>query len=179
MKKLYIILCFVVFTACKKESVQTYILEAQQKPEFVSFDVSSSILQIGELVSPEHKEVYKTIRKVNLTALPLERTTAENYTQEKEKLKAILKNSDYKKLMNFKKDGNVGALYYKGETDAIDEIIAFGYSDKLGVGLARIMGEKMNPVAIKDMVEHSDFESGNFELKKLSGILDFDLEEEF
>jgi len=177
MKNIFYLILLFIFFSCKKESVQTYILEAQEKPEFVSFDVSSSILQVGEvLAKEEHKETFQTIRKVSITALPLEKTTQEQCELEKEKLKSILENSEYKKLMNFKKDGNVGTLYYKGETDAIDEIIAFGYSNKMGVGIARIMGEKMNPIAIKDMVENSDVNLNDFDFEKIGKSFNFNIE---
>ena len=175
MKNIYFLLLLLIFTSCKKEeSVQTYILKAQEKPEFVTFDVSSTILQLGKHFAPaEHRETYSSIRKVNVTALPIEKTTEENYNKEKENLKNILENSDYTKLMNFKKDGKSGTLYYKGDTESIDEIIAFGYSDEIGVGIARILGEKMNPVAIKDMVENPDINLEDFDfgmIHKMFGL---------
>ena len=36
--------------------------------------------------------------------------------------------------------------------DEIDEVIAYGYSPKMGVGLARILGDNMNPSDIMKMM---------------------------
>ena len=43
-------------------------------------------------------------------------------------------------------------VYYTGNTDAINEVIAFGYGDKNGVGVARLLGENMNPAKIIEMM---------------------------
>lgn len=54
-------------------------------------------------------------------------------------------------------------VYYTGDTDAIDEIIAFGYSKKVGVGVARLLGENMNPAKIIEMMNDVKLDGDNLE----------------
>jgi len=172
-KALFICLAFamLLFTSCKKESLQSYIVESKDKKEFSHVTIPSSILQLGSLgVSEQEKEAYKSIEKVNITGLLAKNTTPEQYETEKSKLKNILKNSDYKTLMNFKTNGNNITLYYLGETDAIDEIIAFGYGDNLGVGIARVLGNNMNPNAIMKMLDKTKLNKDAVNLNQLKSL---------
>ena len=73
-------------------------------------------------VSDDVKETIKSIKKINYAFLPKTADNTVNYEAEKAKLK----------------------VFYTGDTDAIDEVIAFGYGDKNGVGVARLLGEMMN-----------------------------------
>ena len=45
------------------------------------------------------------------------------------------------------------ALYFTGEDDAIDELIVYGYDDSKGLGVARVLGEDMNPAEIMEMMK--------------------------
>jgi hypothetical protein len=45
-------------------------------------------------------------------------------------------------------------LYYTGQTDQINEVIAFGYGKKVGVGVARLLGKNMNPARIMEMMNN-------------------------
>ena len=177
-KSIFICVAFVAlfFTSCKKESLQSYLVESQDKKEFSHVTIPSSILQLGSIaISEEEKKAYESINKVNITGLLAKNATPEQYETEKTKLKGILKNSDYKTLMNFKKDGNNITLYYTGETDAIDEIIAFGYGEKLGVGIARVLGENMNPAAIMKMLDKTKLDKDAVDLNQLKNLfVDFE-----
>ena len=172
MRKLIIIpFLLLIFVACKKESVQTYFIENQQKKEFVSVDISSSILKLSEvLASEKDKKAYQSIQNINVLALPIQRAKEGQYEQEKDRFKQILKGSSYKKLMNFNKDGNAVTLYYIGEVDAIDEIIAYGYSDEQGMGIARILGNKMNPNDIMEMVQNTKLDLKDFDFGQLNNL---------
>ena len=59
-----------------------------------------------------------------------------------------LNNEAYKSLMSMKVKGMNVNMYYSGDTENIDEVIAFGYSKNTGVGVARLLGKKMNPLKI-------------------------------
>ena len=50
------------------------------------------------------------------------------------------------------------ALYFTGEEDAIDEIVAFGYDSERGMGVARILGKDMNPQKIMELIKSMDGE---------------------
>ena len=100
------------------------------------------------------KSTLKSIRKVNVVALPI-KGNEDNYETEKNKLKNIFKdNKEYKSLMSMKAKGMKVNLYYTGDTDSIDEVIAFGYGEKAGVGVARLLGDNMNPAKIIEMMNN-------------------------
>ena len=176
MKKLFIYsLLLVAFAtiSCKKEqSLQGYLVESQDKKGFISLDLPASLLQLStDNASEEDKKAYESIRKINVTGLPFKDTDEATYEAEKNKLKEIFKNSDYKRLINFKKDGATAVIYYTGEADAIDEIIAFGYSKEMGVGIARLLGDNMNPAKIMDMMKKSKLDEKNLDFGKFKSIL--------
>ena len=52
--------------------------------------------------------------------------------------------------MSMKAKGMNVNMYYSGDTENVDEVIAFGYGDTAGVGVARLLGKKMNPAKILD-----------------------------
>ncbi len=172
MKKLTI-LCSLVFlvvfaSACKNEkSLQSYLVEANEKAEFSSFDVPvSSVLSPKADVSDDVKETIKSIKKINVVFLKKTEENETVYETEKATLKNLFKdNKDYKTLSSMKMKGMNVNLYYSGETDSIDEIVAFGYSQELGVGVARLLGENMNPTKIMEVV--SDM---NMDLDNLGGL---------
>ncbi len=176
MKKLFIyslLLVAFVTVSCKNEaSLQSYLVDSQDKKGFITLDVPASVLQLSmDKASEEDKKAFESIRKVNIAGLPYKDTDETTYELEKDKLKTILKGSDYKKLINFKKDGMHAAIYYSGKADAIDEIIAFGYGKKMGVGIARIIGDNMNPGKIMEMMNKAKVDGGNLDLGQFKSLL--------
>ena len=176
MKKIFIyslLLVAFVTVSCKNEaSLQSYLVDSQDKKGFITLDVPASILQLSmDKASEEDKKAFESIRKVNITGLPYKDTDETTYEAEKGKLKEILNNSDYKKLINFKKDGMHAAIYYSGKTDAINEIIAFGYGKEMGVGIARILGDNMNPGKIMEMMQKSKVDGGDLDLSQFKSLL--------
>ena len=59
-------------------------------------------------------------------------------------------------------------IYYTGISDAIDEVIAFGYSKEAGVGVARILGENMNPSKIMEMMQNIEMDPSQLNLKQFN-----------
>lgn len=164
MKKLYIVALLTIatiFTSCKKETLQGYLVESQNKKEFIYADIPTGIIELDkDKVSAEDLQAYKSIRKVNFTALPIKKASKGQYKAEVTRLKTIFKKSDYKELINIKEKGNNIVIYYSGDTDAIDEVIAFGHNKEMGLGIARLLGDKMNPNAIMNMMKKAKV-SGN------------------
>ena len=83
------------------------------------------------------------------------------YEAEKKTLKNIFTNKDYKSLGKMKAQGMNISVYYTGETDLLDEVIAFGYSNETGVGVARLLGENMNPAKMLEMLNSITMDEGN------------------
>jgi len=168
-KILSILTLVLLITSCKNDkSLQSYLVETSTKEGFMTGDLPvSSILNAKADVSNDVKETIKSIKKINVVYLP---KTAENeaqYLSEKTTLQNIFKdNKEYKNLMSMKaKEMNV-KIYYSGDTDSIDEVIAFGFSDQKGVGVARLLGENMNPAKIIETIKGMDFNENSPSLKQ-------------
>ncbi|MFT5761881.1 MAG: hypothetical protein ACI8WA_001004 [Polaribacter sp.] len=175
MKKITTILvAFILvfsFTSCNEESLQGYLVKSQEKSGFITFDVPASILQLkSDNVSEETKATLNSIKKINVVAMPF-KDNANEVEAEKIQLDKILKGKEYKSIMRFTEKNMKVSLYYTGEADAIDEIIAFGYGAKQGVGVARILGENMNPSDIMKMMNDVKFDADGFNLDQFKMLL--------
>ncbi|OAD40856.1 DUF4252 domain-containing protein [Polaribacter atrinae] len=167
-----LLLLIFMITSCKNEkSLQGYLVESQEKTGFITVDIPTSFLQLkSDAVSEEAKETLKSIRKVNVVALPIKGNEAA-YEVEKTKLKSIFKdNEDYKSLMSLKAKGMHVSLYYTGDTESIDEVIAFGYGEEVGIGVARLLGDHMNPAKIIEMMNSVKLDGDNVNLEQFSAI---------
>lgn len=165
-----------LLSSCKQEqSLQSYIVESQDKPGFMAADLSSSFIQFKSSdVSEDLKETLNSIRKINLVGLPYQKDST-GYENEKETIRTILKNSEiYKSLMKMSFEGMNVNLFYTGKTDSIGEIILFGYSKEVGVGVARVLGNNMNPGKIIEMMKYVKMDVGQFNLsfnQKIDSII--------
>ena len=158
--------------SCKNEkTLQEYLVESQEKTGFIAVDVPTSFLQLkSEDVSDDLKITLKSIRKISVVALPI-KGNEEMYDEEKAKLKSIFKDNDeYKSLMTIRVKGVHSTIFYKGNTASIDEAIVFGYGKKVGVGVARLLGNKMNPAKIIEMMSSVKIDTENLNLEQFSTI---------
>ncbi len=165
-----LLLLVALINSCSQEqSLQSYIVESQEKPGFMAVDLSSSFIQFKTSdVSEDLKETLNSIRKINLIGLPYQKDSS-NYENEKETIRTILKNSEtYKNLMKMNFEGMNVNLYYTGKTDSIDELILFGYSKEVGVGIARVLGEDMNLGNIMKMMEYIKMDPEMLNLKQFN-----------
>jgi hypothetical protein len=174
MKKLTIILASIFlafsFTSCNEESLQSYLVKSQEKKGYITFDVPASILQIkSDKVSEETKETLSSLKKINIVAM-IFNDNSEELLAEKTKIETILKNDDYNSLMRFTEKNIKVNLFYTGSGDTIDEVIAFGYAADKGVGIARILGDKMNPAKIMKMMNDIKLDSNGINLDQFSAL---------
>jgi len=174
MKKITTVLALFVLalfaTSCDQEqTLQEYLVESQEKNGFITVDVPINFIKPKSLdVSEDIQETIKSIRKVNLVALPVQ-GNEEVYQAEKDKLTKIFKNKDrYKSLMRMNSQGIKMNIYYAGSADAIDEVIAFGYANDKGVGVARILGDNMDPSKIIDMMNNITVDGDGLNLKRFN-----------
>jgi ribosomal protein L25 (general stress protein Ctc) len=176
MKKIKSILSIFVLalaiTSCTNDkTLQEYLVESQDKTEFIKYDVPTSFIQLEDQdVSQDLKDALKSIRKINIVALPIKQDNKVNYEAEKAELKKIFKNKEYRSLMSMKYKGMNVSLYYTGETDKIDEIIAFGYGDEVGVGVARLLGDNINPALIMEMMDNVKMNPSTLNLEQLGNM---------
>jgi ribonuclease BN (tRNA processing enzyme) len=177
MKKITLLfaLIFIVLFAssCKSEqTLQGYLVDTSGKEGFYTGDLPvSSVLSMKAAIAEDVKQTIRSIKKINVAFLI---KTADNqaiYEIEKEKLKNIFNdNNTYKNLMSVKAKGMHVKVYYSGDTDAVDEVIAFGYGNEAGVGVARLLGENMNPAKIIKTINSMNFDESSASLKQFSKI---------
>ncbi|MDG2195260.1 MAG: DUF4252 domain-containing protein [Polaribacter sp.] len=174
MKKIKILLASIALilsvTSCTNESLQSYLVKSQEKSGFVTFDIPANILQLkSDTASDATKKALNSLKKINIVALPFKDNAAE-LEAERAKISSILKKSEYKSLMRFTEKNMKIRLYYTGSENAIDEIIAFGYGATQGVGIARIIGEDINPSEIVKMMRDVKFDSKGANLESFKAI---------
>jgi len=173
--KLSVLLVLAVFTvtSCSsdKKSLQEYYVDNQENNDFVLVDVPASLISgSSAFLTKEQNEVLETIRKINIMAYPIKDATSINYQGEKTKLMGILAGDDYEELMKANSDEGSIRLYFKGEEEAIDEVIFFGAEDSKGFILARLLGDDMN---ISNMVKLAQsMETSDIDVSQFEGIMD-------
>ena len=174
MKKTVIILSVLaIFVSCNQQkTIQTYIVEKQDKPGFMSVDLPMSLIQLNsDKVPLDVKDGYESIKKVNVLGLPYLNNN-EAYEIEKKVISLILNNSTlYKKLMKMDMNGMSVSIYYNGDANDINEVIVFGYSKKIGVGVARVIGNHMNPTKITQMAEYLKIDPNQLNLQQFKQAL--------
>ena len=174
MKKAVIILSVLaIFVSCNQQkTIQTYIVEKQDKPGFMSVDLPMSLIQLNsDKVPLDVKDGYESIKKVNVLGLPY-LNNKEAYEIEKKAISLILNNSTlYKKLMKMDMNGMSVSIYYNGDANDINEVIVFGYSKKIGVGVARVIGNNMNPAKITQMAEYLKIDPNQLNLQQFKQAL--------
>ncbi len=162
-----------LFASCNNgESLQRYFVDNSENTDFIAVDLPVSLLEIVEEdLSPEEKGAYKSLKKLNVLAFRLEDNNKVTYEAEKVRVKEILKNPKYQDLMKFNSGSTRATVKFLGDDDAIDEVIIFGTDSKYGFALVRVLGNKMKPEGVSQLL--SVLQQSNFEdkgLEKLNGF---------
>lgn len=148
------------------QSLQEYYVDNSENPNFLALDVPANILNLQEADLDETQiEALRSLKKLNILAF---RKTEENigdFKTERTKVDKILKNSDFKELMKLNSKFAKGVIKYKGDGDAIDEVVIYGTSEDKGFALIRVLGKNMNPahlVQLMQAVENADLNGQGF-----------------
>ncbi|WP_396150440.1 DUF4252 domain-containing protein [Flavobacterium sp.] len=173
MKKIVLSLLLMSFIACEKEpSLQKYFVEKTESSDFISVDMSPSILNIKpDALSTEQQEALKTFKKMNILAFKINDENKTKFDGERTKVKEILKDEKYQQLMKFGSGKEGAAVYFVGKDDAIEEFVLYGSKDENGFAIVRILGDKMNPedfMTLLSALQKSDIDME--QLKPLEGI---------
>lgn len=167
-------LVVLVLLACTNEtSIQKYYVENQENSKFVAIDIPTSLLANQESLNEEQLATLETVKKVSLLAFPVEEGR-EKYEKEKLHLQEILKNEKYQLLMKYGSGERKAEIYFSGDEEAVDEFIVFGFDDGRGMGLARVLGNDMNPEKLINFL--SSVEKGNIDLSGLHGLAEMFIE---
>ena len=156
-----------MLTSCSnQQSLQEYYVDNQENNDFILIDVPTSLLGSDmSLLSEDQQKVLKTVRKVNLMVYQTKEGDVAKMQLERDKVKTILATDDYEELMKANLDMGSMRLYFKGEEDAIDEVIFFGANENEGFMLARLLGDDMNigdMVRLAQSLEKTDIDVSQF-----------------
>ena len=143
------------------QSLQEYYVDNSENPNFISFDVSTSILNLDKAnLSATQREALGSLRKLNILAFKKTTDNIADYKVEKADVKAILKNEKFIELMKMNTSYGKATVKYIGDEDAIDEVIIYGDSEDKGFALIRVLGNNMNPanmVQLLQAIQKSDY----------------------
>jgi len=172
----YVIIVFlaVMTVSCNGEqSLQEYYVDHKENDNFVMLDVPASLISPKtDKLSPNQKEVLQTVKKINILALLLNAETKTLLKPETEKVKAILSRDGYEELMSFGKPSQRMRLYFKGDEDAIDEVVVFAQDESKGFVLARVLGDNMNVADMVKLTQTINQDSSSFKTGQFEGIMD-------
>ena len=168
IKFLFAMVLIAGLSACDNgKSLQKYYVENQEDSDFLALDVPTSMFTNSESLEAEERATMESIKKINVLALKKD-DNPEKFEEEKSKLNEIFKDDKYQLLMKYGGGDRKAALYFTGEEDAIDEIIVFGYDNTQGLGVARVLGEDMNPEKIMKMMRSLD--KDNIDIEGIKGL---------
>ncbi len=159
------------FTSCDSDpTVQTYYVDSQDKDGFYNVKFPVSVFGINEeKLSAESRKAYESMNRVNVLIVTATDDKKSQVEKEAEKFNKILKNGTYKTLITHSSDDYKVRFVYEGDTDSIDELIAFvSYEDKV-MGIGRITGDNMNVGDLMKMM--NELEKEDINPANLKGIL--------
>ncbi len=149
-------------------SLQEYYVDNQGDKEFVAVDVPTSLFANTEKLTEDQKKTLETVKKINILAIPTKQENQTKIEAEKVKISNILKDEKYQLLMKYGGGNSKMAVYYTGSEEAVDEIIVYGEDKMKGMGIARVLGDNMNPSDILQLVR--SLQKGDIDMDGLEGM---------
>ncbi|MCJ7466247.1 MAG: DUF4252 domain-containing protein [Maribacter sp.] len=158
---LYMVVLMALAACSSTQSLQEYYVDNSENPNFLSLDVPTSILNLDDAdLTESQREALHSLRKLNILAFKKNASNAAAYKTEKSNVNAILNNRKFTELMKMNTSFGKATVKYLGTEDAIDEVIIFGNSDDKGFALIRVLGKKMNPahmIELLQAIQKSDY----------------------
>jgi hypothetical protein len=157
----------VLFSCNNEPTLQEYYVDNQSDKEFLALDVPVSMFANSESLNEEQRATLETVKKVNVLAYPIKEGN-EKFITEKAALEEILKDEDYQLLIRYGSGERGAEVYFIGDEEAIDEFIVYGFDNSKGMGVARVLGEDMNPASLLKLLK--SMKEGDVNLGALSSI---------
>ncbi len=142
-----VLLALLTLVSCNSEpSLQKYFVENTDNKDFIALDVSSSILNLEKAkLTTEQTEALKSFEKMNILAFKANDKNQAQFETERAKVKAILQNPKYQKLMSFGSGKDGASVSYVGTDENIEEFVVFANKKENGFAVVRVLGKNMNP----------------------------------
>lgn len=150
------------------QSLQEYYVMNKDDKEFVALDVPTSLFANAGSLNEDQKKTLETVKKINFIAIPKKEENNIKIETEKTKISAILQDEKYQLLMKFGGGNSKMEMYYTGSEEAVDEIIVYGKDEVRGIGIARILGDNMNPSEILQLVR--SLQEGDINMEGFEGV---------
>lgn len=166
------VLSGLLFNCDSEPTLQSYYVDNQETPNFLSVDIPPSIIGFDELtLTEEQKKAFESVKRLNFLGYKLDSNNREAYNAELDKVKAILNDDKYEDLIEV--NDRAGKLIGKslGNAETMDEFVLFVSKNDVGFGIVRVLGDNMDPaqiVTLVDAVKHTDFDAS-----KVENILNF------
>lgn len=154
-----------VLVSCKDQnSIQTYFVDHQELPEFLSFDVAASVVDFSKAnLSNDEQKAYESVKKLDVLAYKINETNTDSYQQELDKAKAVFANKKYEELMEFKDNGVTIKINTIGNEDTVNEFIVLASSKDMGFTIVRVLGDNMKLeelLKLTDKMQNADVDKG-------------------
>jgi len=147
MKNIVIIVVFAfLLAACsKEESIQKYFVDKHEDVDFTALDLSTKTLFSNfEELTQEEKDQLKNISKLNV--LVLNSSNQDKMNEEYTQVSKILNQSTYSSLFQVNSEDGSMMMNIKGnDVSNINELVFLGKNDEMGMIVARVLGNKINP----------------------------------
>lgn len=170
------ILVLATMVSCNQQpSLQKYFVDNKENSDFISLDISPSILRLKSKklgASDEFNEILNTIKKVNILVLKKKEGEEDFYKSEQKKVSKILKNKQYKQLLKAKhKRGNI-SIQYIGEENSVDEVIAFASGNKEDAFVVfRLLGDNIDVEKIMKFAQDIRLDNDSESVEKIEDFL--------
>ena len=169
IKYLLIFTPFFCLLSCNtKTTLQSYFVDHQEAPAFMSFDIPTSLLNAEKItISEDQSDAIGSIDKLNTIVYSLADGSPEEFESELINVKTIFKTAHYKDLMRMgnSSGGKVKIMYIEKGAE-INEIIVFGYSAEMGFAIVRVLGDNMELskiLKLGDVIDQFDTENANID----------------
>lgn len=174
MKSIFILFIAVctLFVSCNSEpTLQKFFVENQEKKDFVALDISPTILNIDKAtLTGEQKKALESFDKMNIIAFKANDKNKAEYETEKTKLNTILKDEKYQELIKVGSGSQGASVSFVGTEDNIEEFIFYANKKENGFAVVRVLGDKMNPNDVMNMM--SVLQKANVDLEQLKPLQD-------
>lgn len=170
----FVIALSLLLVSCNSEpSLQKFFVDNQSKKDFISLDISPSILNVDKAkLTEEQKTALASFKKMNIIAFKKDGKNNAAYEAEKSKLNSILKADDYQELIKVGSGKEGASVSFVGTDENIEEFIFYANKSENGFAVVRVLGDKMNPNDVMTML--SVLQKSNIDmeqLKPLQGLL--------
>lgn len=166
------LLVLLTLVSCNSEpSLQKYFVQNTDNKDFIALDISPTILNIEKSkLTVEQTEALNSFDKMNILAFKANDKNQAQFETERTKVKAILKNPKYQKLMSFGSGRDGASISYVGTDENIEEFVVFANKKESGFAIVRVLGKNMNPNSIMTLM--SVLKESKIDMEQLKPLME-------